>query len=445
MAIFGKQWLEVSPLILKGTAGLEEGAQKFDKFGKSVQTLKEAGEAGRAMKELGESVAAARDTFASALLPVFTPMLKWLADFVENNQELLKQVALPAFIAALTAAIIPLGVAVATALGPWGLLAAAIAAAAVAIYENWGPIKEWISNTFGPIFEPIEKAYKLLEGFVSKSFNEIKTGWQEGGLIGAAEAYFNVVFGFWKDLGTKVVEVFKNIDWSGLATSVGDWFKNINWEAVGQWVGKALGEAIMLPFKAGFAIGEWLTSLDWASIGNTVGTLLWEAIKLPFTITTWVAQWGQALGEGAAQINWTGVVNAINSFFGNLVLDFVEIGKKLLKGLIDGMLASLPSLSSITEGIKAKFSGISLPSWLGGGGGGGGGEAPALPTAAAANENTRPGLLERAGAAISGRVRNDVNVRYTGPLEVTATQSASGASVQGDTNVGRSTMTQAAG
>src|SRR5262245_37876722 len=231
MEIWGKQWNQVSGFITKGVEGLEKGAEKFDKFGQSVAQLQAAREAGIAMRDLGEAVNNAKESFASALLPVFTPMLKWLAEFVANNGELLKQVALPAFIASITAAIIPLGVAVATALGPWGLLAAAIAAAAVAIYENWGPIKEWISNTFGPIFEPIEKAYKLLEGLVSKSFSEIKQGWQEGGLTGAVEAYFKLVGDNFKAVGTKIVQVFKDIDWAGIATSVGDWIKNINWEA----------------------------------------------------------------------------------------------------------------------------------------------------------------------------------------------------------------------
>lgn len=49
----------------------------------------------------------------------------------------------------LSTALTRLGVSVTAALGPWGLLAAAIATAALAIYKNWGGIGDWWDENVG--------------------------------------------------------------------------------------------------------------------------------------------------------------------------------------------------------------------------------------------------------------------------------------------------------
>jgi hypothetical protein len=443
MAIFGKRWQEVAPFILKGTAALAAGAERFKEFGITVQDLKAAEEGGAALKNLGEVVDNVKNQIAGAVLPAFVPMVKAIADFVKNNKELLKQVALPAFIAGIATAVVSLGVAVAGALGPWGLLAAAIAAAAVAIYQNWGDISKWFDDQFGGIATALGDVADGIKGAYVDLWNDIKAGWQEGGLAGAFEAWWKNTLQSLEGAGTYIADKLGNIDWAALGTSLLDAFNDIDWLDVGQRIGKALGAAIMLYIKANIAIGEWLLSLDWATIGATAGKLLIESFKLVFwTIPQWGGEVMRKLVTAAAEVDWGEVLTAILEFFGKLGLEMLRIGGELIKGLIKGMLAAIgTSFGEVTAAIGEKLSGIGSSvrgagSWIGRQFGGG---APAP-----ANDNAS--LIQRNTAAAGGAARSnvgiDLNVNAPPGSTVSATTSQSGAPV--DVDVGRGTMTAGA-
>jgi hypothetical protein len=438
-ALFGKSWAEVLPLLQKGTAGLAEGAAKFKELGIAAKDIAAGKEAAAAMKALGAAVETTKDQIAAAVLPVFVPMVKAIADFVRNNGDLLKQVALPAFIAGLATAIVSLGIAVAGALGPWGLLATAVAAAAVALYQNWGDISKWIDDNFGGVATTLGEVANGIVASYGNIFSKIKAGWQEGGLIGAAKGYFEALKENFTDLVTWFGTKGFAIDWSTLGLSLSDAFNDINWQDVGERIGKALGDAVMWYVKANIAIGEWLLSLDWAEVGAAAGKLFVDSLVLLFwTIPKTIADLMREAVTAAAKVDWGEVLTAITVFFGKLGIEMLRIGSELIKGLIKGMMGAIAAgFGEVTGAISSKLSGL-VPSWLGGGG------SRATP-AAAANDNAN--LLQRAGTANAAQaprsnVGIDLNVNAPPGSTVSATTSQSGAPV--DVDVGRNTMTAGA-
>lgn len=96
------------------------------------------------------------------IITQISSMVSWVADAVGGWGNLgaglvaLNFAPVIASVVSLTSSLWTMGAAVVTFLGPWGLLAVAVGAAAVAIYKNWGAISEWwTTNVHDPIYESI--------------------------------------------------------------------------------------------------------------------------------------------------------------------------------------------------------------------------------------------------------------------------------------------------
>lgn len=77
---------------------------------------------------------------------------------------------------AIRTAIASMGTAVYAAVGPWGLFAAAVGMAALAIYQNWEPIsKWWMENVYDPIYNSIGSLVEKFNSFTSFVSSPFKT------------------------------------------------------------------------------------------------------------------------------------------------------------------------------------------------------------------------------------------------------------------------------
>lgn len=106
------------------------------------------------------------------VVTALTDTVTWLADVTGGWDNLaISLVALNfapviAGVVQLGTSLWTMGAAVGALTGPWGLLAVAIGAAAVAIYSNWDSVSEWFrTNVYLPISESINDLKELWQGF----------------------------------------------------------------------------------------------------------------------------------------------------------------------------------------------------------------------------------------------------------------------------------------
>jgi hypothetical protein len=357
IALFGREGQKLIPFLIKGKAGLAEMAAAAKQLNIPLEDLMAGVEAGKAMKELSHSVESAKNAVAAAILPAFVPMVKAISEWVRANRSLLRQVALPAFLGLITTAVISLGVALLGVLGPFSLLAGAIIAAGVAIYQNWGSIISWLDKEVPGLTTTIATAAADLGAWASKSMAAITAGFRQGGLSGGLVAIWNV----FKDAGQAaisfVVDLFTNTDWAG----------------VGNTAAAMLGQAFMALMRAEIVLGDfiieqvqaawaWIKAVDWGSVGREAGTLIGTALLLAlqaaFDVALWVATAAQQIGAGIANADWIAIVTKIGQVFADFQLTIVRIGKDLIVGLIAGMIDAIPGLRKVTDGIASFFTSI---------------------------------------------------------------------------------------
>ena len=180
--------------------------------------LPQALAAGKAMDALGKSVTNAKNAVAAAVLPAFVPMVETVTAWVNANQDLLKQVALPAFIGLITTALISLGVALAGVLGPWGLLVAALAAGAVAIYQNWDKVKGFFDETLPGFLPALEEAGTGIASWAKQASADLTAGFQTGGIAGGLNAIWTTFKTLAEDTFAWVVNTFNAINWGDVGT-----------------------------------------------------------------------------------------------------------------------------------------------------------------------------------------------------------------------------------
>jgi len=404
LLLFGKSGQAQLEWLSKGAEAAKAAREQMERLGYiSTAGAKAANAAADQMTALGFAIKGVRNVVGEALIPAFLPMIKWLTDFIANNRELLKQVALPAFIGALAAAVIGLGIAVASALGPWGLLAAAIIAAGTAIYQHWDEIIKWLDVEMPGLTKTVGEAASAIGKFAADTVRKINEGFQTGGLVGGITAY---------------VTAFKDA-YVGIVGWIIDLFLGIDWAAVGTQAGHLMVGALMALWRANLALGQfiidqftnalaWMRTADWGSIGQDAGRLLGEGIMLTLkailNFHLLAAQAGAALAEGIASVDWLKVIQKISTFFVQLTVDMVRIGAELIGGLIKGMWNAIPGLSAVSDAVTGAFKGVgeffkkgSVP--LGDGAGVTTGPAWGR---AAANTDQRPSLLRQQAATGNG-------------------------------------------
>lgn len=164
MSNLGDQWTRFTARVM--ASGVFDWMK--DKLGGFLDELNRAAEDGRLQKWAEQTGAAIKEFFVNAweLGKSIRDVTVATAEFVGGWSNLGKIIAavtlapLALSVAnlgvqiggllmkfpGLTAGLTRLGLSVTAALGPWGLLAAAIGAAALAIYENWGGIGDWFDE-----------------------------------------------------------------------------------------------------------------------------------------------------------------------------------------------------------------------------------------------------------------------------------------------------------
>lgn len=211
MALFGKSWQSLIPMLANGSADIQDSLSRFDKIGFSISEAdaKAADDFGDRMSDLAMIMKSFSFSIAREVTPEITPLIEDLGKWVAKNKDLIAtdvkgfirgiadgiksinwekvgklvdgignfidsigglKVALGGLLVLMNiqtiAAFLSTGSAVlrlATALptlvaafgaignaiilNPIGLIAVAIAAAAFVIYKNWEPLKKWFGET----------------------------------------------------------------------------------------------------------------------------------------------------------------------------------------------------------------------------------------------------------------------------------------------------------
>jgi hypothetical protein len=143
----------------------------------------------KAGKSFMENLAPAIGAFVTNQLPALvsnigqvvtqiTSMVSWVAQAVGGWGNLgaglvaLNFAPVIAGVVQLSTSLWTMGAAVGALTGPWGLLAVAIGAAAVAIYSNWDSVSAWFrTNVYIPISEAINDLKELWQGFTDWASN----------------------------------------------------------------------------------------------------------------------------------------------------------------------------------------------------------------------------------------------------------------------------------
>jgi hypothetical protein len=442
VTLFGKSWQDFLPYLVKGKEGYAAAAEAARKYLITQEGIAAGKEAGAALVDLSNAVDGVRNSIAQAILPAFTPMVKIITEWVDANRELLKQTALPIFIGSIASAVIGLGIAVAAALGFWTLLAGAIVAAGVAIYQNWDAIIKWIDQEVPGLTSTIAKAGADIWAFVQKSASDIAKGFETGGLAGGVTAYVTAFKAAWVGVGQWFADLFTNVDWnavgSGAATMLwGAFVAVIQAQA-------ALGQFIIDQFNAAL---DFIKTADWASIGRQAGQLLGQMIMMELRAVVAINEWGVELGakliNAIATADWGKITTSILRFFLDLQTTFLKMGWDLINGLISGMIDAIPGLRKVTDQISSMFDGAI--GWIKGAAGSVANVARDVATAAGeslARGSGQGGLLAQPGVAGTQRseVTTNINVNAPPGSSVTTSQSKTGAPVDGGVNVGASTM-----
>ena len=97
MALFGKSWQEIMPMLAEGSAKINERMARFKELGLEVKDadafqkqMEEAGKFGDALDDLSFVSKGLQTTIASALVPSITPLLVQLTNWVAENKEIIK-------------------------------------------------------------------------------------------------------------------------------------------------------------------------------------------------------------------------------------------------------------------------------------------------------------------------------------------------------------------
>lgn len=97
MALFGKSWQEIMPMLAEGSDKINERMARFKELGLEVKDaeafkkqMEEAGKFGDALDDLSFVASGLQTTVASALVPSITPLLIQLTNWTAENKELIK-------------------------------------------------------------------------------------------------------------------------------------------------------------------------------------------------------------------------------------------------------------------------------------------------------------------------------------------------------------------
>lgn len=174
------------------------------------QAAREADGASGAMRKFRTEVANLSTELGETLLPIITPMISKLTDFVSGLRALSPEMqSLIVGVAGVTAVAGPLLIVIGNILktlplikaalvsltGPIGIVVGAIAGATALIISNWDSIKEYFTSGGGSeLFDSIKKLFITVKDVVLDVFSNIK----------------NTITTIWNAIGDTLIKVFGN-------------------------------------------------------------------------------------------------------------------------------------------------------------------------------------------------------------------------------------------
>lgn len=250
MKLFGKSGAEMIPMLNGGKTGLQAMADEANRLGVVIdeKTAKAAEAFNDNLTRLGAAASGMVMQITAALAPTLEKLSNWAVEVANafgnlspETKELIVQIGAIVGIVAVAAA--GFG-ALLLVLNPVSIAIAAIATAAVLIYENWDGIAAWFSEQWAMIRQATEEAWMAIQNAIGGAISYVQGLWDTfiAGLTAAVQIA--------RDVGTAISEALM----------------------MGQ--GTAAGEALGAGFTEGIMKGEIAAAAAGLSLGQSAGEAL---------------------------------------------------------------------------------------------------------------------------------------------------------------------------
>lgn len=269
------------------------------------------------------------------------------------------------------------------ALGPIGLIIAAVVALVVIVVTNLDTIKEWISkawdwitsttyNVWQSIYSFFENIWNNITSWISNALDNIKgwinTAWEW--IKSATAAAWDVIKWFiFGPIGAVVLFVTQNLDTikatiSGAWENIKSWTSNA-WNTVVDFIRNAwqnIVNAVSEKVNAVITFARELPGRVVSAVGDLARTLWDKGTSIIQGLLDGAMEKIRSLGSWASEIK-DKIINAIKAVFGihSPSTVFADLGVNMMKGLLQGLLQGPEILKSAIKSI-----GGTLMDWLGG-------------------------------------------------------------------------------
>lgn len=354
VALFGDMAGEsVDALIAMDPASATAGTALDDTSGAAARLTEQlGGTTAQSLESLKRQFSQGLAGAISQALPYIQTATEWLGE----NADLVKTIAIPALIALGLGALVMGGQVAAgwiAAMGPVGWAAMAIAAAVALIIMHWDTIK----NAAAAVWSAIQSAWGAVANWFS-GLPGMFSGWFSSAGSWLSSAGQSIISGLWSGVkaiwDNTVVLFFVDIPKKifGWFASAGSWLvdsgRNIlvglGTGILGFWAGSVVPFFTGLPGRiVGFFVGAGSLLLG---IGRDIISGLLGGIQGMWgTANTWLSQIGRFIG----------------GHFGNAGRWLYDAGKAILRGLWDGMKAMWGEVSGWVGSLGGKIKNLKGP------------------------------------------------------------------------------------
>lgn len=206
------------------------------------------------------------------------------------------------------------------AMGPWGWVAAAVIALVAVIIANWDKIKEWTSKTWTAISNLVKFAATVILSYIKQNFPEL----------------YNVIMSYMENAKIIISTVWEYIKGT---------FKNVLafLKALVKGDFQGMKDAISNQME----LAKSTISKIWGAIKSFFSTVLSNiasVVKKKFA--EFVVSIGTKLVEAKQKVEniWNDIISFLKG------INLVDIGKNIIQGLIDGVIAMGDSLVESAKG-----------------------------------------------------------------------------------------------
>jgi phage-related minor tail protein len=311
MEVFGKAGAQMIPLLNAGKTGLQAMAEEANKLGLVIdeKTAKSAESFNDNLTRLGAAAGGLVLQLAAALAPALERMSEILVSLSQSfaalspeTKEMIGQFL--AILAPVAAAAAVFGL-LSLAISPVALTIAAIATAALLIYENWDGIAQWFSDIWTSIKTSTGEAWEFIKSSIGGAIDYVTQKWQAfiDLLLGAVEKAKAAGRAIADALSTGRAEMNSGSGYGGMGGAAGDDpAAGMGLDSYSITPGSAVTSGRSI--SGGLAFGIRQGAVDVMAAVTEVSAAADAKIRSDWQIASpsrLTAQYGQNIGEGLAE------------------------------------------------------------------------------------------------------------------------------------------------